>query len=267
MDLTPITRLTRDLTAATTTLGRAEARYLVDAYYTMQKQRIRAHNQSTALVESNEPHALITWFDEQSEALERQIKRALGAYAKAQPVGPWLLGIKGIGPCIGAGLLAHIDITQAPTVGHIWRFAGLDPTSKWNKGEKRPWNAELKVVCWKAGESFVKVSGDDDAYYGQVYKARKAYEITNNAAGKYADQAATSLAAKRYGKDTEARKHYEAGKLPPARIHLRAERYAVKLMLAHLHHKLYVAEYGREPPLPYPIAMIEGHSHYVPPPG
>lgn len=55
--------------------------------------------------------------------------------------------IHGIGPVISAGLLAHIDIHRAVTVGHIWRFAGLDPSVKWLKKTKRPWNAGLKVLC------------------------------------------------------------------------------------------------------------------------
>ena len=41
-DLDPITRLTRDLRAAARTLSEDEARFLVDAYYAMQRDRIRA---------------------------------------------------------------------------------------------------------------------------------------------------------------------------------------------------------------------------------
>ena len=56
---------------------------------------------------------------------------------------------RGIGPVIAAGLLANIDIKQAPTVGHIWRFAGLDPTNKWI-GKK---GAETLIdEIWEQGE-------------------------------------------------------------------------------------------------------------------
>ncbi len=41
----PVTRLSRDLVHAATTLSEDEARYLVDAYYLMQDDRKRAHNQ------------------------------------------------------------------------------------------------------------------------------------------------------------------------------------------------------------------------------
>jgi len=60
---------------------------------------------------------------------------------------------------------------------------------------------------------------------------------------------------------------YEAGRLPDARIHLRAERYAVKLFLAHLHEVWFTHHYGRPPPAPYPIAH-GGHAHVIAvPPG
>ena len=113
--------------------------------------------------------------------------------------------LHGTGPrlwalAIAAGFLAHIDIERAPTVGHIWRFAGLDPTQKWEKKTKRPWNADLKTLCWKLGESFVKVKGNENDIYGKVYEARKAQEVLRNEAGELADQAADVLKNKRIGK-------------------------------------------------------------------
>ena len=164
----------------------------------------------------------------------------------------------GIGPVISAGLLAHIDIEKAPTVGHIWRFAGLDPTVKWEKGKKRPWNAGLKTLCWKAGQSFMKLSGREDCYYGGVYRERKAYEIVRNDRGDN-----TTLAVQlvlKVGKTTEAHKHLSTGKLPPGQIDARARRYAVKLFLSHLHAEWYRRHFHKEPPLPYPIAHL-GHTH------
>jgi len=262
---TPIQRLTRDLREAARSLTPDEARYLVDYYYITQRDRIRAKHQLRTLQEAGEPASVLSWLYEQAKILEASIKRALDAYSAAHPVGEWARAHKGIGPVIAAGLLAHIDIKKAPTVGHIWRFAGLDPTVKWEKKTKRPWNADLKRLCWLLGESFVKVSGDEDAYYGQVYKARKELEVARNEAGKFADQAKASLEAKKYGKDTEAYKAYIAGKLPAARVHLRAERYAVKLFLSHIHGVWYEHEYGVPPPLPYPIAHL-GHAHMIPPP-
>jgi hypothetical protein len=260
-----VQRLTRDLRSAARTLSAREARFLVDAYYAMQKDRIRAGHQERTLSAGNEPHDVMNWLAGQRETLERQVARALDAYSDAHTAGQWARSIVGIGPIIAAGLLAHIDIKLAPTVGHVWRFAGLDPTLQWGKGEKRPWNGSLKRLCWLIGESFVKVSNNDADVYGKVYKARKEQEVERNEAGAFADQAAASLAAKRWGDDTQAKKSYEAGKLPPARIHLRAERYAVKLFLSHFHHVLHEVEIGTAPPMPFILTRPE-HVHFIGPP-
>lgn len=257
-----VQRLTRDLVNAAKTLSADEARFLVDYYYISQRDRIRAGNQVRALSQQEEPHTLLSWLGEQSTTLENQIKRALGRYAEASEVGAWSLSICGIGPVLAAGLLAHIDIEKAPTVGHIWRFAGLDPTMKWNKGERRPWNASLKTLMWKIGESFVKVKGNKDDIYGKVYDERKKLEHAKNDRGEYAVLAAERL--KVY--PTHAQKAtYAAGKLPDGHIHARAKRYATKLFIAHWHHVAYVAHYKKAPPMPYPIAIL-GHAHYIAPP-
>lgn len=297
-DTSPIRRLTRDMRKAAALLSAAEARYFVDTYYAMQKNRIRASNQVRAMRESGEPHEVLVWFTEQSDTMERQLKGALQKYVEAHPAGKWVASQKGIGPVIAAGILARIDINRAPTVGHIWRFAGLDPTVEWKANQKRPWNAALKRICWLAGESFVKQMNRDNAFYGQVFKDRKTAETARNLAGEYADQARETLAKKNIGKDTDAYVWYagclsaedarhildaEAPQrpkllseatgdpgsgqpmLPPGRIHERAKRYAVKLFLAHLHEVWYRAAFDREPPLPYPIAHL-GHAHKIEPP-
>lgn len=290
-----ITKLSRDLKKASYTLSDDEARFLVDSYYNMQENRIRSAAQVRELSKSGEPHEVLLWFEGNAEALEQSIRNALDAYSANHPVGSWARSIIGLGPVITAGLLGHIDITKAPTAGHIWNFAGLNPGVKWAKGQKRPWNAALKTLCWKMGESFVKTSGNDDSFYGRVYKERKDYEMERNLEGKLADQAAAVLATKNIGKDTDAYAWYAgcltrgkaaelladlkagaakkaAGKpgsgvamLPPAHIHARAKRAAVKLFLSHLHHVWFTTVNGHEPPQPYAIAHL-AHAHFINPP-
>jgi len=301
-------RLNRDIKLATTTLDRREARYLVDTYYQMQDYRISTSNQARSMdkEDESEPHMTLDFFKRQMETLERQVRTVLDTWTSTDPLGEWAKSITGIGPVIAAGLMAHIDIEKAPTVGHIWRYAGLDPTVTWGKGEKRPWNASLKVICWKAGESFVKVSNNDKDVYGHYYAERKEYENKRNDAvllvppgakidvnhegasnlgtfvldgeviscyeiggkvyyGGNAKAAHDVLRRKKIGKDTDAIKSYSIGKLPPAHIHARAKRYAVKLFLAHFHETAYKLHYKTDPPLPYPIAIL-GHAHRIPAP-
>lgn len=278
--LTPVQRLTRDLANAAKTISDAEARFLVDAYYAMQDARIRADGQIRSImknpvetgevneagepVKAVEPHDVLTWLSDQNATLESQVKRALEKYVDNHVVGSWLTAIHGIGPVISAGLLAHIDIHKARTAGHIWRFAGMDPTQKWEKKTKRPWNAQLKVLCWKAGESFVMFSGNDKCFYGKIWRKQKDLYMARNENGEYAARAADILVNKKFNKDTEAYKAYSTGKLPPAHIHAMARRYAVKLFLSHLHGEMHRRILGTEPVAPYPMAIL-GHAHMINP--
>jgi Transposase IS116/IS110/IS902 family len=265
INLTPVARLTKDIRDASKTLSTQEARFLVDAYYAMQEDRIRSAHRVRTLSEGGEPNSVMDWLLGQNEMLEKQVARALDAYSGAHPVGKWARSIVGIGPVITAGLLAHIDIHKAPTVGHIWRYAGLDPSVSWGKGQKCPWNQSLKRLCWLVGESFVKVSANPNDVYGKFYRERKDYELAKNEAGDFAAQAKLTIESKKFGDDTQARKHYESGKLPPAQIHARAKRHAVKLFLSHLHHVWYEAEFSHPPARPYAINIL-GHAHCILPP-
>jgi|TARA_R100001594_G_scaffold134497_1_gene175687 transposase len=246
-------------------MGAQEVRFLVDTYYEIQERRKSSANQERAIGEAGEPSALVNYFVGLDGYSEKKIRQMLQAYAEGNQAASWAMSIRGIGPVISAGLAAHIDITQAPTVGHIWRFAGLDPTLEWSKGQKRPFNAKLKVLCWKIGESFVKVKNHDEDIYGKLYDMRKRLEEERNQAGVFADQAAAKLEKHKIGKTTEAYKAYSKGKLPPAHIHSRAKRYAVKLFLAHYHHVAYELQYGEAPPKPYVVEHL-GHAHYLAPP-
>ena len=262
----PVRKLDRDMEKASSTLTAIEARYLVDSYYGMQEGRIRANNQIRALTQSGEPHESIAWLSTESRVLEESVKRTLGAYSANHPVGKRMRTVVGVGPVISAGLLAHIDITRAPTAGAIWRYAGLDPTSEWKKGEKRPHNASLKTLCWKLGESFVKVCNHKDAVYGKIYQERKEVELVKNEAGMFADQAAAKLEKFKIGKTTDAYKAYSIGKLPPAHIHARAKRVAVKMFLSHLHQVWYEVEFGKKAPVPYVFEFADKeHVHKIEP--
>jgi len=265
-ELEGVERLSKDLREAAATLSPHEVRFVVDLYYQLQRNRIASMDQVRKMTESEEPHELVSWVGENSRVLETQIKNALDRYSDAHVPGRWAKSIIGIGPVISAGLLAHIDITRAPTVGHIWRFAGLDPTVKWSKGQKRPWNARLKVLCWKLGESFKKRYNHPDDIYGKVYIERKQnHEIPMNEAGVFRELAERKLAEVPRWKDQATKKIYESGRLPAGRLDLRAMRYATKLFLAHFHHVWYMSEYGVEPPKPY-ILTQPGHTHYIAPP-
>ncbi|WP_405379704.1 transposase [Phascolarctobacterium sp.] len=259
MEAVTITKLKRDLVKLGGTMDNQQARYYVDLYYQEQEMRKALVNQCREFEDKPE---LLTWFAQQHKMLEEEIKKVLTKYVNAQPVGKWMSSIPGIGPVIAAGLMAHIDISKVQTAGAIWRYAGLDPSAKWEKGQKRPWNAKLKTLCWKIGESFVKQSNRDADVYGHLYKERKAYEQEKNEAGEYKLQAEWKLEHFKIGKTTEAYKWYSQGMLPPAHINERAKRYAVKMFLSHLFEVWYTLHNQEKPPKPYAIDIL-GHAHEI----
>jgi len=265
--LANLERLAQDMRAAAKTLSPDEARYVVDAYYQMQETRKASANQARGMskLETKEPHLVISWLTTNAMVLERNIKTMLDAYTESIPIGRWAKSIVGIGPVIAAGLAAHIDIAKAQTAGSVWRFAGQDPSVRWEKGKKRPWNASLKTLCWKIGESFVKVSNKDGDFYGKLWRERKLIEEAHNEAGDFAEQAKEKLERFKIGKSTVAYKAYIAGKLPPGHIHARAKRWAVKLFLSHWHYVAYEIYHGKPPADPYAVSQL-GHVHIIGPP-
>ena len=265
IELEALNKLKRDIKNAGTTLSKEEARYLVDLYYQMQEYRKASDNQVRQLQkeDNKEPHETLAFFANNFRTLERNIKSVLQVYAESKPIGQWMLSICGIGPVISAGLMANIDITKVQTAGQIQAFAGLDPTREWNKGEKRPYNARLKTLCWKIGQCFIKVQNNEEDVYGKIFAIRKAYEIERNEKGELADQAKAKLERFNIKKTTDAYKWYSQGKLPPAHINQRASRYAIKIFLSHLFSVWYEMEHKEKPPKPYAIAILN-HAHEIP---
>lgn len=263
IDFEPIRRLTRDLKKASSTLGRDEARFLVDIYYGIQDFRIQASNQVRSITraddENPEPHETLQFFGDQFNQLEKDIRNALDSYSASSELGAWAREHTGVGPVIAAGLLAHIDIEKAPYASSIHRFAGLLPDQKKVKGKKRDWNAQLKVLTWKLGDSFVKQSGRESCYYGHLYRERKAFEVERDKQGYNAQTAKRTLEEKQI-RDPETRRIYESGHLPDGRLDMRARRYAVKRFLVHYYEAAYWLHYGTEPPHPW-IEEHGGHRH------
>lgn len=264
--LPPIQAVSRDLIRSAGLLSHQEARFLVDLYYTAQDQRIRSAHQHRTSAESQEPHELMKWAWGSFERVELEVKKALHAYAKSQPEGTWMLSIHGVGPVIAAGMISHLRRNPCPpTVGHWWSFAGLDPKVKWEKGQKRPWNAKLKRLCWLLSSSFVRLRSSPNDFYGKLYEQRKAYEIERNERGGNEAEAARILSERRIQKP-EVRAAYEAGRLPDGQIDNRARRWTAKIFLSHLHEVCYALDHEGAPiPKPYALAHL-GHTHYIAPP-
>jgi hypothetical protein len=265
-ELAPITRASKAEREAAKKLTQHQARFLVDLYYQTQRNRIAAAAQIREAAKAAENPAAFTPVFTDQYTIEKKIATQLGLWAAASTLGRWAQSICGIGPVMSAGLMAHIDIKKAGCCSGIWRFAGLDPSLVWGKGQKRPFNMRLKTLCaFKIGESFVKVQNRPADFYGHLFAAFKTELVAKNDAGGFAALATTALQKKKYGAETVARAAYESGKLPAAHVHAMARRRTVKLFLSHYYEVAYEIEFGQQPPQPYAFAHL-GHVHKIAPP-
>jgi hypothetical protein len=223
-----ITKIIRTLEIKST-----EVAEMVELFYDAQDLRIAHANK-----ERTEPASeLVEWLDFWMHAGEKVISNKLAQWVESDDSpaeAKWAYDQVGIGPIIASGLAAHVDVTKADSISALWKFAGQAPGfDRKVKGTKLPYNARLKVLCWKAGESFVKVSGKDGATYGKLYVDFKAEEIRRNEAGLYAEAAKRELDKKKFKQeDSVTKKRLLAGMLSDAHLHARAKRRAVKIFLS-----------------------------------
>ena len=138
-----IVPLSGDLQATARDLSHQEARFLVTDFYLMQECRIRAGNQIESL-KGKVANPILRHFFKQFKCLEGQMRGTLKIFADHDEMGIWAQSIRGIGEVLSSGLIAHIDMMKAPTVGAIWRFGGYDPSLKWLSRKKS--NQEVAAV-------------------------------------------------------------------------------------------------------------------------
>ena len=249
----------KEVTLTAANLSDAGARFLVSNYYSAQEARKAEDMQLRHLGDNTEQAmvALLEWSAGANADIEKAVFAGLEKYAQASPVGRWAMSQHGVGPVIAAGLLAHIDITKCETAGHVWAFAGLDPSRKWEKGEKRPYNAALKQLTYHIGECFRRSSNHPDSVYGPIYKSRKALIVERNEAGFNAERAKTFRT-----NSNEVRKTLKQGKLPAGNLDRQAANYAAKIFLSHWHAVAYWSHYGKAPAKPFAISIL-GHAHEI----
>lgn len=246
-------------------LHAAEAKSLVRYYYAIQKHRVACRLRAYALGQRGQPALVHKSLALSMERWEQIIQNVLDVYSMTQVPGQWARSVYGIGPVLASGLLAYVDPAKAKSPSAVWRFAGLDPTLEWERGQRRPYCSDFKVLCWRIGESFVKFQNRPKCYYGRLYAERKEYEAQRNQDGAFADQAKEILSKRRF-RDSTTKEWYERGMLSPGHISARARRWVVKLFLAHYWQVAYEDHYGEPAPKPYVISRL-GHADYLPPPG
>jgi len=161
-----------------------ELKALVEMYYDAQKFRIRGSNRISALVRGASEAsadrlklAVVTLKD-----MESSLAKTLADAVQSEPVAPWLLAQRGIGPVLAAGFIAsglkHFDehgiAIDKPS--SWWRFAGVGVVNGRNqrlrRGEKRTYNGFLRRTLFLALGAFLKAHQPEKgrpAFYAEWY--------------------------------------------------------------------------------------------------
>lgn len=125
---------------------------------------------------------------------------------------------------------------------------------------KPPYNTKAKTITYQIIDNIIRKGASE---YATLYRKRKAYEVANNEAGYYVNEAKNQLRKKNYESET-AKTCLAQGKLTPAHIDRRARRYVAKIFLSHYFELLWIEKYGRLPKLA-PVFSDGNHYHYIMP--
>lgn len=183
-----------------------EVKHLVSQYFRMQEHRMAFTSQVRTLKKEGKETALLEEYAGKLQEIEKDLYKELARWVCGERLWKeFLKDVKGIGPVIAAGTLRMVDINKAQHVSSLWKFAGMDVTAegkapRLTRGQKTTWNPQMRMLCWKIARSFLMLGSP----YREVYDKRKEHE---------------------------EREHKD---LRPIQIHIRAQRYMVKMFLKDL---------------------------------
>lgn len=146
-----------------------------------QRHRIQMSNRLAAVEDgrSDVSTETIERYCERFAILEKEVACEIAETVKEHDMWPWFERIKGIGPGLAGCLLAHVDIERADSISSLWKYAGQGVTDgqkdKPTKGQKLPYNAELKRICFLIGTSFLRTNSP---YRREYDEAKEFYQRT-----------------------------------------------------------------------------------------
>lgn len=220
-------------------------RILVEAYYDFQKLRISEGNRLQMYDRFEMLNPLQSAkFQEIVNDLKRNEQRIVKLAQdelKNTPVWlSWLKHVKGIGPMMGAGLIAWIDdVGRFDTVSKLWQYSGFGkPGQKRTKGEKGNWNPRMRTHMWKVIKQMLMAK--NQFYRGHYDEAKMKYLMRD-----------------------DIKEMHKGKKGYKGHVDAMAKRKVAKLFLAHLWEMWRRAE-GLEIRTPYVVEKF-GH-HIIPPP-
>jgi hypothetical protein len=258
---------------------------VVQAREEVQRMRIRLGNRRLATERGMDDPSLIpgvvAGLDARIAKIEDDLTGEMGSLMReARPIALAAVQVLGVGPTTIARILAEIDIRKAPSRSSLHKFAGYAPgfdrmvkgeleDGKRKRGEKRPYNARLRVACFNQGEALL-IQGIS-RIKKSAWPAAKPDERTEQWQA-LSWQERFGL-AKRFGAELYACDYLERRAATDGdekwaseeHRNMDAIRRMMKLWLSHLW-EVWRGLEGLETPPPYPMtAMGGGHSGYIAP--
>ncbi len=160
-------------------------RALVDTREQVQKTRIQFGNRLAVLADGGDAGSrgqieAARFFTEQFEGFEARLNEIIIKEVREHPIFEYLDLIRGVGPMLSARLIAMIDITRAPHVSSLWRYAGLGVTDgkadRHQKGKRSHFNSRLKKTMYLIGRSMLMSNSPYRTIYDRAkerYMARE----------------------------------------------------------------------------------------------
>jgi protein involved in ribonucleotide reduction len=234
----------------------SEIRMLVQEYIRIQKVRMQYDNvmRGFSHIEMKVPE----FFQQQSEnlnkyevELSKKIKQFLEREDQQKiethssyvfPIYSWLKNIKGISHLLSAQLIAFINIEKFDNVAKLWAYCGMAVSNgkapKRSKGSKINWNPQLRMICYKLGDSFIK---QRTPKYRDIYDIEKEKQVKLLGETRHGMKSKNVMSHSKLKKEEEDHKvnetHILFVSLPQSLGHadMRARRKAVKEFLKDLY--------------------------------
>lgn len=245
---------------------------LVDATLAVEKVRVRTQVRQShlKLQDRNDPET-----DALAEKLidiEGYIDGRIASILKTHPAYGWFSQVKGVGkenigkvvgqvrvkPEKGTDKEGNvIELPYADSISALWKFCGFSVENgaapKRVRGEKLPYNSQLRSMCWRLSGSLLRARGK---FYDYYLAQKGAYQQRYENRG-VSIVPASSLPVK-------DKKHYEPeGIISEGHLHNQALRKMIKLFLACLWLEWREAE-GLPVTAPYSIGVL-GHNSMIQP--
>lgn len=234
-----------------------DMKFIAQSYNILNRlKRYQTNKLKNMIYKKEHLHSVLPSFHIPIDNMVNSYKKFFELYAGSSITTQWLSTIPFVGPVSIFFIMAYggqyIINNRYKTAGGLWRYYGLDPEMSTKEKSKQYIRINPGIR-----DSFYYIRSRMRAgkmgIYSDLYKLRLDFEIKRNQEGgnlPYLLSKKEKFILYRTVPDF-IESMLVKGELPYKHLRSRAEKYALKVLLAHFHHVLYYESHGRLPPFPY----------------